>query len=334
MNANRPRRHRLLGCDVVVAAGGAAVVDATTAVLGPAVGPDAPSASDTIHIEVGPLGQCDHVETLNGGEILRPFWQGRAAGGETIACLASPDVCVVEMPNLLRTTIDRSASTARIELCDAAGSYFLPHGLIPALAELMRPRGAYLIHAACLSDRKDRSLLVMGESTAGKTTTALALAGGEFELWADDSTFWRPAGPQVMGLPLACKVHRNTRRLLPWINSHASQPTQRDDEDRVALCRPPQADGPPLRPRLAIFLDGRSNGEHDVRELPEDQAVARLCRENVRALDPSAAGLAGATFAALCNLAATCRNITLSPGPDVQSLPALVQRLLDEEPSA
>src|SRR5262245_22761595 len=81
--------------------------------------------------------------------------------------------------------------------------WFLSHPLLTlTLVELLKRRGMYSAHAACLAVG-GRGLLLAGVSGAGKTTLALALARAGLQFLGDDTVFVAPSpsGVGVLAFP-------------------------------------------------------------------------------------------------------------------------------------
>ena len=85
------------------------------------------------------------------------------------------------------------------------------------LEAALRASGQVPIHAAGLT-LEGQIIMVIGQSGAGKTTTALALCGAGFGLCSDDLMICRAVGDSVTawGLPRSLKVHRRSAAMLPW----------------------------------------------------------------------------------------------------------------------
>lgn len=318
---SRLRHYRILGCGLEVAS---ADEDLAISVEGPLNHwlVDR-SAEAPLRIQLALAGASNFKPDLS---PLRVFWSGTLADGSAMRCLTGPGVRVVEITGRLTTHIDLEAGRASIIAGEAWQQVIVPHGLAPALAELLRSRGVFLLHAACVAPAPGRAaMLIVGPSGTGKTTTALALAGAGMELLADDSTFYRPADGAVAGLPLACKVHSNTRAMLPWLGDMQARTDTPGDEVRIDACdRPAWALANGAKVASLVFLEGPNGKAHVIKPLDETQAVARLAAENVRALDNAREGPAAHTFAALCRLAGSCRRLSLSAGPDLQALAPLL----------
>ncbi len=109
---------------------------------------------------------------------------------------------------------------------------------IHAIDAAISASGQYLLHSAGLTlPGGGASILVYGPSGAGKTTTALALAGAGFGLASDDAMVLRvnDSGASAWGLPRSLKVHRRTCAMLPWLAPLVTDDW--DDADEQVLRR-------------------------------------------------------------------------------------------------
>lgn len=105
-----------------------------------------------------------------------------------------------------------------------------------ALEAALRASDQVPIHAAGLT-LDDRIIMVIGQSGAGKTTTALALCGAGFGLCSDDLMICRVIGDGVTawGLPRSLKVHRRSAAMLPWTTPLLTGNWSDEDEKALPL---------------------------------------------------------------------------------------------------
>lgn len=124
------------------------------------------------------------------------------------------------MPGQVRADIDLAANVARFVVNPNIKTGLLEISFLPLLCDRLGLAGHYIIHAASLFAQvggQRRALIVSGQSGAGKTTLALALAGTGFGLLADDMTLYRAATEskpgQIWGIrSKPCGCRGRTRR--------------------------------------------------------------------------------------------------------------------------
>jgi len=143
------------------------------------------------------------------------------------------------------------------------------------------------------------------------------------ELHADDVTFLRRRGEEVLawGVLLACKVHRRTFDMLPWLRSLPRRPAATVAEEIVDVAGTVGAAEPALLvPSAVFFLGERTGSDHEIRPLDKVEAMTRLTRENVRAGRRQLYGQADGAFRAIGRLVAACDVFELRVGPALGSL--------------
>jgi len=264
---------------------------------------------------------------------LRLIWSGLLPNGLPMVFRYADGQWEIELPGRARARLDWPRRRAEVVVARGAEGCVLDGCVLPLVCTILGHAGQHVIHAASLlgsSGRGRRALLLSGVSGAGKTTTALALAGAGLQLMADDASFVRLAGgrseAEVWGLPLPCKVHRNTLAMLPWLERLPRRPAARSDGEfliEVARVHPPSA--PPAPPALILFLDPRNAEEHRVQPMEKTAALSRLLRENVRAYEPTAESVAGEAFAAMAALVRASATYRVSLCP---SLDGLLDRII------
>ena len=267
---------------------------------------------------------------------MRKFWDGRLPAGTHLRTYTCEGAREMHVPGRARLRVDLQAGRATVLVGPGEEACLGDGCLVGVLCEFLAQAGHYVFHAACLLDGEGagrRAALVSGPSGAGKTTTALALAGQGMALVTDDASFLAlPEGaerPLVWGLPRPAKVHRRTLALLPYLRAfERSDPVA--DEFAVQCSR--LGPGDPLaefRPGLVLLLEARNPVRHTVRRMDAVEALARLADQNVRALDPRAAGPAGRAFGALAALLRTAPAWSLSVGPRLEGLRDVIEPLME-----
>jgi len=209
--------------------------------------------------------------------------------------------------------------------------------LIPLLCELLAHHGHFVVHAASLAFdwRGQRvGVLLAGASGVGKTTTGLALARANVSLLSDDMSFLEFPGRHglavaLWGLQLPCKVHDNTRRLLPWLDACPAEPARIPGETCVDVTAAVGESADIVAdPRLLLLMGPRTRGEHVLTPVDKTQALTRLTSENIRAYEHHADGTAGNAFRALGKLVAQCGVYRLCVGEPLATLPERIVDLL------
>jgi hypothetical protein len=272
---------------------------------------------------------------------LRCFWEGMLLDGIHLAYYADDGLRLFDLVGRARLLVDLDRREGRLVVAPGQ-EWCIGHAcIVPMLCELLAGTGQHAIHAGCLSiggHAGARAVLLCGSSGSGKTTTTLALARAGMTFLTDDAAFVHAPGdsddgpPAVWGLPLACKVHKNTLVLLPWLNDLPRRPASTQDEYVVEvrdIFRPSPANAV-AEPRAIVFLGRRDPKEHRLEPLDKVSAVTCLTKENVRAIDPSGQGPGGRAFRLMSRLAAGCDTYRLSVGPDLEGLYHLVAPLLEK----
>jgi hypothetical protein len=246
---------------------------------------EACSADWAISIERGAVGDVpDTAESVHEGEALPGIASRLALSGERSWFVIPGRFCV---------HANRAGKTASICLsvdCDRslrglAGLY--------ALDQALAASGQYLVHGAALAmpGTPSRALLIFAPSGVGKTTTALALALGGFQLITDDAIVLQPRGyrgqesARAWGLPRPLKVHRRTAELLPALapllqgnwDSAGEQPLHTAALGAIAAVATPK----PVPVAAVAVLAERSGAGHHFVPVPKAQALLRVAQDNV-----------------------------------------------------
>jgi len=240
-----------------------ALAEAAGHVLRPFAVADGAEGEFVLCVEYGAPGSDGDVA---GMELS---WRGIGAGGLAGAFYHGEDAWLMRMDGLAEARVDVAERSARVCVVPGQEACLYTCCIVPVLCELLHQVGQHVVHAASLAagapgDR--RAVLLAGESGAGKTTAALALAQSGMYLLADDASFVGPGADGatvVWGLPRPCKVHRRTLKLLPWLAElpHASAPT----EDEVLIesaCLPGGERQVEARPGVILLLESRNDRDH------------------------------------------------------------------------
>lgn len=186
-----------------------------------------------------------------------------------------------------------------------------------------------MFHAAALAlPDSERVVLIHAPSGMGKTTTALALLAGGYQLASDDAAFLPGSlGNLAWGLPRDLKVHRNSVVMMPWLEPLLLEGWSEEDERRLpyaSLAAIGKTASPTPRPVAALFRLARSLDLSCIRPLNRAEALASLAADNVRASRVGLLPVQRHRFNALVRLAAAVPVYELCAGRDIENLPELV----------
>jgi hypothetical protein len=272
-------------------------------------------------------------------ECLRLFWGGLLRGGIVSEYYTGAEQRVAYVQGRAWGRLDFEQRLLEI-VCRPGQEGCVYDGCItPLLCELLAWHGHFVIHAASLAFERQGEkvgVLLAGVSGAGKTTTALALAYAGMTLLSDDMSFLESSGCNgervgLWGLLLACKVHDNTRRLLPWLQGCPTRPVRVEGETCMDVTQAVgESAGVVADPRLLLLLGPRSKGEHVLMPMDKTQAMMKLTSENIRAYEHRADGSAGNAFRALGRLVAQCDVYHLCVGEPLSTLPERIRGLLGQ----
>jgi hypothetical protein len=293
--------------------------------LAPFVYNDSSAAACRIHLDYAEIPQS--CSAPNG---LQFFGKGTYVKGIEQYCWTSTRCRYLLMPGIGSLHLDHDQSLARVQVSPGMAWSLAIGLLLPALAEFLREHGQHVIHSAVVAAKQgntEKALLITGQSGSGKSSSALAFAGSGFKLLADDTAFITVINDRftAWGLPLACKVHENTLRLLPWLSNYPRGAALIDHEFSMDLCSD-LGPGATARaePQAMIFLDQRNPETHIIEPIDKFDAVKLFCDDNLRRLDMRGHGHSGAAFRLFGRLVAACQTLRVSAGPDLAGLPHAV----------
>jgi hypothetical protein len=183
-----------------------------------------------------------------------------------------------------------------------------------------------------------RALLIFAPSGVGKTTTALALALGGFQLITDDAIVLQPRGYRgqesacAWGLPRPLKVHRRTAELLPAIaplltgdwDSAGEQPLTMAALGAIAAVAPPK----PVPIAAIAVLGERSGAGHHVVSVSKADALLRIAEDNIRNTKHGLPAAQLERFGALSALLASAQALEMCVGASVATLSGHVAGVL------
>jgi energy-coupling factor transporter ATP-binding protein EcfA2 len=122
-----------------------------------------------------------------------------------------------------------------------------------ALAEILKERGLYAVHAACPA-AGNRALLLAGTSGCGKSTLALAFARRGHPLLSDDTVFVDQPGTTVYAFPDEIDVTDTTAAMFGELRVLAAQAKRPGREKHAVAIDHFGAPAPRRCPPAAIVL--------------------------------------------------------------------------------
>lgn len=205
--------------------------------------------------------------------------------------------------------------------------------LMNAFVDAAHTGGQLVMHAAALALPKRREMvLIHAPSGTGKTTTALMLMAAGFKLASDDMAFILPQEtPTVYGLPRSLKVHRNTAKLLPWVEAKLSDVDWNREGERPlyldSLGDLPSTNQPEALPIAALIRLTRGYGLSEMKPICPVDMLASLAADNVRRGDATIGLLPidQARFSGYASLVSRVPLFDLVVGYDHASVPGLVE---------
>lgn len=226
--------------------------------------------------------------------------------------------------------VDYARGHARLELTERsfAADYVAAHRLFPiALAELLRARNVYYLHAAAVASA-DGAVLFAGDSEAGKSTLAYCAMRDGMKFIADDGlllAFSNDGAPYVepyyreFALDQSCMTSEDRARSLPSEPMHTGDPRSRLVPD-ASRCAPRAA----VRAVLGLT---RTDGPSSISSGSRTELLGELLRQNpFVALHPE---LAPAHLSALGRLLACTQLGLVQSGPDIVREPGAAWTLLN-----
>jgi hypothetical protein len=192
-----------------------------------------------------------------------------------------PDILVTISQSALPGRWDVAADTQRFP------NSFVDIGLATqraewlVISEIVRrlPRLIH-VHAAVLATPR-QSLLLVGHSGSGKSTTSVALAQLGMALYTDDVALLEPTTLRPIYVPRPIKLDDRSRRLLKGMGLSIPRGARvLESVARTALPGLPPADAPGPPVRTVVFLGWPSNGRAGLRRLSSAEAAIRLIQES------------------------------------------------------
>jgi hypothetical protein len=261
-------------------------------------------------------------------------WSGAFPEGGSGRLFESNERCVLDVTGACVVDIEPGLRKATARLATDGMRRFMGSASMLVLDFVLLAGGQHLVHAACLM-RPDTggAILVCGPSGRGKTTTSIALARGGFGLVTDDASVLEFGSDRVRvwGLPRALKVHRHTVALMPWLAPLLGDWAAHEEQGVLLhdIAAYVQITRPSPEPLEAIILLGsRSAGEHRFARLSKSEALIEIAADNVAWFESGAPQRSATLFDALARAVAATPTYRLQAGPDLDALPAFLERAL------
>jgi hypothetical protein len=195
------------------------------------------------------------------------------------------------------------------------------------LAELLRARGLYTIHATALEQR-GRAVLIPGSSGRGKTTCCISLLRAGYRCLSDDHPLLREngAGLEILTFPEKIDVTEHSIEFFPELKA-AKERLPQGVQKRSFVPEEiyPHAMTESGKPALLLFPLVVDAPESRLEPLPKNRALEEIMRQGLLVLDRE---VAGRQFMTLSRLAEQTPCYRLYFGEDVLDLPRLIDPLL------
>jgi len=271
------------------------------------------------------------------GETLRRVWAGTSPAGFRVVNSVADGHRRCELDGVGTLDIDLFRRIAAIRLRPETDPNCVHYFLTTILCDGLTDAGHCVVHAACLERptvEGCRTVLVVAPSGTGKSTTALALTGVGWRLMGDDITVLTrtPEGVHAWGFPRFCNVRRPTLALLPWLAELRLVPTSVPETfalpleqlgDRVSRGVPV-----PAAPAAIICLERPNGAGHRLVPLDRATALMHVAEENVQPIDGAGDAVARRSFGTFAELVRTTPAFSLSAGPELDSLGAMINSQL------
>jgi len=185
------------------------------------------------------------------------------------------------------------------------------------LAEMLRSRGLYHLHASAVAE-SGTGILLVGDTGSGKSTLALNLVRSGFGYLSDDAVLLDRADGPVKVYPFPGEFHIDPRlvEFFPELalglepEPYAGGDKRIFDPSAVYPCRALKSAIP-----KAIIFPCRVDGASTLRELSPREALGRLIRSSLLVMLNR--DLARNHLDVLKQLADQCRSLELESGPDL-----------------
>jgi hypothetical protein len=256
------------------------------------------------------------------------------AAGIPATFYSGPGVRRIDLPGRLSADIDLAGNHGSVCVEPGSEPWIYDMGILPAVVGALRRSGRFTVHAACLAMGRDgqepAAAIILGQSQAGKSTSALALAHAGLMIQTDELCVLYRGGPhesgamRVWGMPRPCRVRPYTLQLLPWLRDYPLKLAPDGEELTIEPAELHGAEHDPrfgdYRPGLVVLLDPRNSTGHVANPISSAAALMRIARENVRSVKTGADPTDAPAFEALAALVRQTPVCRLSVGPQLDGL--------------
>jgi hypothetical protein len=263
-------------------------------------------------------------------------YSGKMSDGQHADIFQDEHRTIIELQDDTSVDINHTAQTATAYLAEGSAFRFFGTALMTVIDAALAAQGQQCVHSASLTiPGTDKAVLMCVPSGGGKTTTALALAKGGFNLITDDSSVLvkEDSGFRIWGMPRALKVHRNTAAMLPWLGPlsdawdvNGEQSVEMDNlAEKVGIAPDAVCDLGAI-----IMIGERSPQGHVIARTGKAEVLIALAHDNVGWRAEGMTPKAMRSYAVFAQAVQSVPVLKLSAGTDLAALPGLVESALKE----
>lgn len=263
-------------------------------------------------------------------------YSGKMADGQYAEIYQNDDRTIIELEGRTSVEIDHTAQKATAYLAEGSAFRFFGTALMTVIDAALAAQGQQCVHSASLTiPGTNKAVLMCVPSGGGKTTTALALARGGFNLITDDSSVLVNEGGsfRIWGMPRALKVHRNTAAMLPWLGPlsdiwdiNGEQPVEMSTLAEKAGTAPDAI----CELGAIIMIGERSPQGHVIAKTGKAEVLIALALDNVGWRADGMTPKAMRSYAVFAQAVQSVPVLKLCAGTDLAALPGLVEKALTE----
>jgi hypothetical protein len=198
--------------------------------------------------------------------------------------------------------ISRDGSLISLDPVSRAAKGFLTHDILKnplnfflfvsePLAEMLKLRGLYCLHAAALRNH-DVSILLSGASGCGKTTTSLSLVASGFKYVSDDTLLIEKLNKGVTVYPLykSFNISRDTAMRFPQLIKNGHKPFPKEGKISIDISKIiPDSHIQSAKPDVIIFPKIISGNKSKLRPIGHMEVYKRLLNQIILAIDKNVA---------------------------------------------